>query len=222
MARNDGSGDEEEREVPDVFHASPGVAAQANEGPDAAAEAWLPYVRWGSVPVVLVGGVALGWFFGAGMTILVYAGGTLVLVIALFWSSLRALLGETKLTGADAYVLAVPPAEEERKRALLRTLKDIEYEHSVGKISDADYKELSLRYREEAKLLLRVLDEQARPRRERAEAALRAHRGEPPPEEPKRAVVKPLRCPECDADNEPGAVRCKACGVALGEESAAE
>ena len=32
--------------------------------------------------------------------------------------------------------------EEEQKRAVLRALKDLEFEHSVGKIDDADYAEM--------------------------------------------------------------------------------
>ena len=68
--------------------------------------------------------------------------------------------------------MAVPSAEEERKRAVLRALKDLEYERSVGKVSDADYAELSNQYRTEAKALLRALEEQDKPARERAERLL--------------------------------------------------
>jgi hypothetical protein len=50
-------------------------------------------------------------------------------------------------------------AEEEQKRAVLRALKDLEYERSVGKISEEDYHEYSVRYRAEAKRLIRDLDE---------------------------------------------------------------
>jgi hypothetical protein len=118
------------------------------------------------VLLVIVSGV----FIGASTAILVAAAGALISVIAVFWASLRTLLGETPLSGADAYVFGAPPkAEEEQKRAVLRALKDIEFERNVGKISEDDYKELVAKYRAEAKRLLQSLDEKAAPGRERAE-----------------------------------------------------
>jgi uncharacterized membrane-anchored protein YhcB (DUF1043 family) len=107
--------------------------------------------------------------------VLVLAGVALVAVIALFWQSLRTLLGETPLSGADAYALGAPRTEEEQKRAVLRALKDLEFERAVGKISDDDYKQLVVHYRKEAKRLLRVIDEQNAPQRAKA-AAVAAER----------------------------------------------
>jgi hypothetical protein len=84
---------------------------------------------------------------------------------------LRTLLGETPLSGADAYVFGAPPrVEEEQKRSVLRALKDIEFERSVGKISDEDYAQLAKKYREEARRLLQTIDEKSADGRERAEA----------------------------------------------------
>ena len=130
------------------------------------------YARIG-VPILTVGiALAVGFIQGPASAILVLAGGALIGVIAVFWASVRTLLGETPLSGADAYALAAPRAEEERKRAVLRALKDLEFERSVGKISEADYAELVARYRGEAKRLLRAIDEEAQPRHERAEALI--------------------------------------------------
>lgn len=128
------------------------------------------YARIG-LPVLTVGiALAAGFVQGPASAILVLAGGALVGVIAIFWASVRTLLGETPLSGADAYALAAPRSEEEQKRAVLRALKDLEFERSVGKISEEDYVELVARYRGEAKRLLRLLDEAAQPRRDRVEA----------------------------------------------------
>lgn len=128
------------------------------------------YARIG-LPVLTVGiALAAGVIQGPASAILVLAGGALIGVIAIFWASVRTLLGETALSGADAYALAAPRSEEEQKRAVLRALKDLEFERSVGKISEEDYVELVARYRGEAKRLLRLLDEAAQPRRERVEA----------------------------------------------------
>ena len=128
------------------------------------------YARIGLPVLTVVIALTAGVVQGPASAILVLAGGALIGVIAIFWASVRTLLGETPLSGADAYALAAPRAEEERKRAVLRALKDLEFERSVGKISEEDYVELVARYRGEAKRLLRAMDAEAQPRHERAEA----------------------------------------------------
>jgi hypothetical protein len=55
---------------------------------------------------------------------------------------------------------------------VLRALKDLEYERAVGKINDADYASLAEHYRNEAKRLLRAVDANLGPERERAEQIL--------------------------------------------------
>jgi len=128
------------------------------------------YAKLGFPALVLFGTALAGWKLGPPSAVLVLCGGALIGVIALFWSSLRTLFGETALSGADAYALGAPRVEEEQKQAVLRALKDLEFERSVGKISEEDYRELVARYRAEAKRLLRLLDEQAEPRRRQVEA----------------------------------------------------
>lgn len=128
------------------------------------------YARIGlPVGTVLLAGLA-GSTQGPSAAVLVLAGGTLIGVISLLWASVRTLVGETPLSGADAYALGAPRAEEEQKRAVLRALKDLEFEHGVGKISDDDYRELVTKYRAEAKRLLRQIDADAEPRRAQIEA----------------------------------------------------
>lgn len=140
------------------------------EPESAAAEQAARYLKVGA-PVGIVALALIGGFVqGPSIAILVLAGGALIAVIATFWSSVRTLFGETPLSGADAYALGAPRAEEEQKQAVLRALKDLEFERSVGKISEEDYKELVAKYRAEAKRLLRILDEDAQPRRDHVEA----------------------------------------------------
>ena len=102
----------------------------------------------------------------------VLASGALLLAILLFWWSLLALTAHPKLTLDQALSLAAPTAEDEQKRALLRALKDLEYELQVGKISAADYRQLSSVYRTRATVLLRQMDRNLGPMRERAEQLL--------------------------------------------------
>lgn len=128
------------------------------------------YLRIGLPMATLVCAVVGGMLQGATAVVLVLAAGALVSVIAIFWASIRTLVGEAPLSGADAYVLGAPRAEEERKRAVLRALKDVEFERSVGKISEEDYGALVAKYRAEAKRLLRMLEDDAQPGRHKVEA----------------------------------------------------
>jgi hypothetical protein len=133
----------------------------------------------GAAPVlapVLVLSIAavVGASVGLGPALLVIAAGMLVAAIAGLWSSLGRLTGESPLTLEEAVGLGAPSPEEERKRSILRALKDLEYERSVGKISDADFAELTQRYRAEAKTLLQMIAAEDAPRRKKAEAQLAA------------------------------------------------
>jgi hypothetical protein len=129
--------------------------------------------KW-TAPVVGVTAVAVGVAAGLGPALLVLAGGVLLGVVLLFWSSIGRLTGESPLTLEEAIGLAAPSPEEERKRSILRALKDLEYERSVGKISEEDFAELSNRYRADAKALLKLIDGQSAPLRRRAEERLAA------------------------------------------------
>lgn len=138
--------------------------------PNAALQRAAAYAKIGVPLAVVVTALVAGYVLGPATAVLVLAGGALLGVIATFWASIRTLLGETPLSGADAYALGAPRAEEEQKQAVLRALKDLEFERSVGKISEEDYRALVARYRTEAKRLLRVLDADVQPNRERVEA----------------------------------------------------
>jgi hypothetical protein len=128
----------------------------------------------GGVGFVLGGTVLAGLEFGPPAVVLILAALTLVAVIATLWHSVRTLLGETKLSAADAFAIGAPRAEEEQKRAVLRAMKDLEFERTVGKISEEDYAVLVTRFRAEAKRLLREIDQATAEQRARAEEVVRA------------------------------------------------
>jgi len=129
-------------------------------------------VRWLALLVVVLIAIVAGMLRGLPGAMLVLASAMLLLIISLLWNSLQGLTGETPITLEEALGLGAPSAEEEQKRAVLRALKDLEYEHSVGKISEEDYAALTSRYRAEAKALLRSLDQNLAPNREHAEKLL--------------------------------------------------
>lgn len=130
------------------------------------------HARWLYPLVVVVAAIVLGNVFGLGFGLLVVAGGVFGASIWLIWSSLQGLSGDAPITLEEAISLGAPSAEEEQKRAVLRALKDLEYERAVGKISDEDYASLAEHYRGEAKRLLRAVDRDLSPERERAERLL--------------------------------------------------
>lgn len=185
-------------------------------------------------PVTLVAALIVGATAGLGPALLILAGGMLLGAVLLLWSSLGRLTGESPLTLEEAVGLGAPSPEEERKRSILRALKDLEFERSVGKISEEDFAELSTRYRTEAKALLRSLEAELAPRREKAEAKLRARlekegigeaphasdsSGDAPTETPRSAdpAAAPGRpsCSSCQTANDPDARFCKRCGATL-------
>lgn len=117
----------------------------------------------------LVATVAVGSWVGIELAVLVLAAGALVLVIALLWSSVAGLSGDTPLTLDEALGMGAPSTEEEQKRSVLRALKDLEFERSVGKISEQDYREFSERYRAEARRLIAAVDASLGPAHAQAE-----------------------------------------------------
>src|SRR5262249_33806248 len=127
-----------------------------------------------TVCAALIAGVA----FGLPQAILVLGGGAFLAVIAFFLASVRTLSGDAPLPAEIGMLAAQTPtvdAAAERKRTLLRALKDLEHEHAIGKMDDEDYKDVAARYREEAKAVMREMDEAIEPLRQKAEELAREH-----------------------------------------------
>jgi hypothetical protein len=204
-----------------------------------------------ALPVVTIGAAIVGGALqGPPAVLLALAGGALVAVIAIFWSSVRTLVGEAPLTGADAFALATPRAEEEQKRAVLRALKDLEFERGVGKISEEDFRALTAKYRAQAKRLLKALDEDAEPRRELVETLVQrrlrkegfgAGDAESAEESASKAPLRKSKkrdkakldddasdettmraCAKCGTKNDEDAVFCKKCGARQAPEAEPE
>ncbi len=87
------------------------------------------------------------------------------------------------------------------KQATYLALKDLEFDRSMGKLSEADYQELSQRYKGKAISILKRLDE--REAEIEAEVAkIRTRRGS-------------ITCSRCGATLRPEANFCPACGSSL-------
>ena len=215
--------------------------ARRREG-DAAERSLGRGVAWGLPVLSLAGAFAAGLVGSIGSAFLVLASGALLGTIALLWASLRTLSGDAPLPlDLDLVTSRRPDVDElgERKRRVLRALKDLETERALGKIVAADYEVIAARYREDAKIMMRDMDQQAAPARAEAErlaaeylsrrrlaagpgGAPSAVRGSGGGVDVRVLAVTNrnveggrIPCPGCAVSNEPDATFCKRCGSPL-------
>ena len=108
-------------------------------------------------------------------------------------------------------------ALEREKTLVLRSLKELEFDRAMGKVSDADFQEMGGRLRARARSLLKQLDVDGAAyrdliERELAERVMRGGEGSADTASPQPAR---LVCGSCGGSNERDARFCKSCGTAL-------
>jgi hypothetical protein len=99
---------------------------------------------------------------------------------------------------------------EQDKALALRTIKELEFDRAMGKISEEDFREMSMRLRARATRLMKQLDAGGGYRAQ-VERDLAKRLGEGA-EKPERA--SPM-CAKCSTQNEADARFCKNCGAQL-------
>jgi hypothetical protein len=125
-----------------------------------------------------------------------------------------------------------------QRDAVYRGIKELDFEHELGNISESDYRRLRQRYRNEAATTLRRLDAAASgggqvPANGPAASTQTASSDSPQPELPCPSCGKPVeaadrhcwscgaplgrRCPNCAVPVEPTHQFCPGCGSHLGE-----
>ena len=141
---------------------------------------------------------------------------------------LSALMGATALVGMAALRTIRPlfspgddrtvmigertrVALEREKMLTLRTIKELEFDRAMGKISEADWGEMSTRLRARATRLMRQLDAGSG-YREQIERDLAKRLG-PDATAPVKADAR--ACSACATTNDPDARFCKNCGAKL-------
>ncbi len=179
--------------------------------------------------------IILGFTNGIAVAVLALAATAMLTSVAAIWASLQVLAGDRPESLGGALQLMTSGGESEQKAYLLRALKDLEFERSLGKISDQDYAELKQRYRARAKEVLQELDKRNEAARAEAERMARDWLGSrgfaplesdatPRPgktaeaaEEGKPAIAHGARrtCASCGTDNDTDARFCKKCGSAM-------
>jgi zinc ribbon protein len=103
-------------------------------------------------------------------------------------------------------------ALEREKLLTLRSIKELEFDRAMGKLSDADWREMSGRLRARAAGLMKQLDAGAG-YREQIERDLAKRLAVPP--DPKGTPAVGNFCTECGTKNEGDAKFCKNCGHKL-------
>jgi hypothetical protein len=92
----------------------------------------------------------------------------------------------------------------EREKALvLRSIKELEFDHNMGKVSEADFQEIGGRLRARALALMQDLERADRPGPVKA------------PGRPPVADAAADKCENCGTRNDPDAKFCKHCGRKL-------
>lgn len=194
-------------------------------------------VAIGAPVATVLGALGVLFAYGPASALLVLGAGALLAAVIALWTSLRSLTGDAPLEAGfdDAFVHGRVSDAEERKRAVLRALKDLEHEKSIGKIDEADFAALSSQLRAQAKSILREIDDEIAPMREKAEKIAREHlrkkglgttpdgedaksRSDTQAHAPEEAAPDEAhRCPKCATRNDADATFCKKCATRLRE-----
>ena len=108
-------------------------------------------------------------------------------------------------------------ALDREKTLVLRSLKELEFDRAMGKVSDADFHEMGGRLRVRARSLLKQLDVDGASYRDQIERELaeRLTGAGDAGAETSGAPATRLLCAHCGATNDLDAKFCKACGAAL-------
>jgi hypothetical protein len=172
---------------------------------------------------------------------------TAIALMWVVWILFRAAEALVKEPAADEVAVASGKRKKElerEKQALLKALKELEFDYQMGKVSEADYQEIGGNYRARAVRVLRQLDLNAGEtdykqlvERDLANRLMARGADEKPAAAPEKAAAKttakdtekaveksvekaaekPARpkCAACSTENDTDAEFCKKCGARL-------
>jgi hypothetical protein len=149
------------------------------------------------------------------------------------WRTFSPLSGLDEPAGPQLFGGRTRAALEREKSLVLRSIKDLEFDHAMGKVSDKDFSEMSARLRSRAAGLIRQLDA-GTSYRQAIETEIEKRVGKAPrpaatvPVATVPAVSAPAAavptdqprtklCLSCCTPNDPDARFCKGCGYQLGD-----
>jgi hypothetical protein len=132
------------------------------------------------------------------------------------WRMFSPLSGIDEPAGPQIFGGRTRAALEREKSLVLRSIKDLEFDHAMGKISDKDFAEMGARLRARAAGLIRQLDAGTNYRQAiEAEVEKRVH-VKKPEQQPAASASTTKLCLSCCTPNDPDARFCKGCGYQLG------
>ncbi|MGZ3407651.1 MAG: zinc ribbon domain-containing protein [Polyangia bacterium] len=172
-----------------------------------------------------VGGYA-AWSGGrAAVAFLVGATLAMGWVVWLAFRAAQALVKDPPAVEAGAVVTGKRRKELEReKQSLLKALKELDFDHQMGKVSDKDFADIGATYRARAIRVMRQLDDAGRDYETMIaqEVGKRVASGGAQPAATGTATApapEPDKCTRCGTRNDADAEFCKKCGGKLVKEA---
>jgi len=137
------------------------------------------------------------------------------------WRMFSPLAGREEPAGPQIFGGRTRAALEREKSLVLRSIKDLEFDHAMGKVSDKDFADMGARLRARAAGLLRQLDagtsyRQAIEKEIEKRVGSAATRPSSDPASTTKATTR--MCVSCGTQNDPDARFCKGCGNQLGDQ----
>ncbi|MCU1282620.1 MAG: hypothetical protein JWM53_6166 [bacterium] len=162
-----------------------------------------------------VGGYA-AWSGGrSAVAFLVGATLTMGWVVWLAFRAAQALVKDGPTVEAGAVVTGKRRKELEReKQSLLKALKELDFDHQMGKVSDKDFADIGATYRARAIRVMRQLDDAGRDY-ETMIAQEVGKRLSAISSQPSAPAPEPDKCGKCGTRNDADAEFCKKCGGKL-------
>ncbi len=141
------------------------------------------------------------------------------LAAAGFYRMLSPLVTEIAPSASEPISERARAVLQREKLLVMRAIKDLEFDRSMGKVSQADFEEMAGRLRTRAMLLMKQLDEDGSGYRSAIEREL-SQRLATQPAPAAQAQTQIDQC-GCGAANDPDAVFCKKCGTRLASQPSA-
>jgi hypothetical protein len=190
---------------------------QARIQPDDALQPWQLFTLAGLIGATVVVFVSTGQT-PAGIILLSLTIFTAAVVGVAAWRTLAPLIGRDEPIGSPVLGGRTRAALEREKTLVLRSIKELEFDHAMRKLSDKDFADMSTRLRSRAARLIRQLDAGSAYREEIEKEIARRVSGSPVARAEPRAADKarPTRvCAGCRTENDVDARFCKNCGSKL-------
>lgn len=128
------------------------------------------------------------------------------------WRMLAPLVGKDQPAGPQILGGRTRAALEREKALVLRTIKELEFDRAMGKVSDKDFAEMSGRLRLRAAGLIRQLDAGQGYREQIEQEIQKRIKARPASDVGRVPQSGPAACAECGTPNDPDAKFCKNCG----------